>query len=161
MISTDKENEVIAANRNELMISTDNGATWNAIQLPLKLSSVQAVSTAPNGSLWVGGREGLFFSEDHGQSWKQLIRLPLADINGLNYNRQLGRLIVTSWRSTLILALDVDNKTWKWWDTGWTVRAVRSLGSRLVAASLYNGVIVQPGREQTTANVSASGGAQQ
>ena len=152
-----KENEVLAANRSQLMISTDGSATWHAITLPSKLTSVQAVTTAPKGSLWVGGREGLFYSEDQGQSWQQLSTLPLADINGLNYNRALGRVIVTSWRSTMVFAIDESSKTWKWWDAGWTVRSVRSQGGRLVAASLYDGVVVQPKSEETGATTASSG----
>ena len=152
-----KENEVLAANRSQLMISTDGSATWHAITLPSKLTSVQAVTTAPKGSLWVGGREGLFYSEDQGQSWQQLSTLPLADINGLNYNRALGRVIVTSWRSTMVFAIDESSKTWKWWDAGWTVRSVRSQGGRLVAASLYDGVVMQPKSEETGATTASSG----
>jgi photosystem II stability/assembly factor-like uncharacterized protein len=152
-----KENEVLAANRSQLMISTDGSATWHAITLPSKLTSVQAVTTAPKGSLWVGGREGLFYSEDQGQSWQQLSTLPLADINGLNYNREMGRVIVTSWRSTMVFAIDESSKTWKWWDAGWTVRSVRSQGGRLVAASLYDGVVMQPKSEETGATTASSG----
>ena len=152
-----KENEVLAANRSQLMISTDGSATWHAITLPSKLTSVQAVTTAPKGSLWVGGREGLFYSEDQGQSWQQLSTLPLADINGLNYNREMGRVIVTSWRSTMVFAIDESSKTWKWWDAGWTVRSVRSQGGRLVAASLYDGVVVQPKSEEPGATTASSG----
>jgi photosystem II stability/assembly factor-like uncharacterized protein len=152
-----KENEVLAANRSQLMISTDGSATWHAITLPSKLTSVQAVTTAPKGSLWVGGREGLFYSEDQGQSWQQLSTLPLADINGLNYNSGMGRVIVTSWRSTMVFAIDESSKTWKWWDAGWTVRSVRSQGGRLVAASLYDGVVVQPKSEETGATTASSG----
>ncbi|WP_254062099.1 transcriptional regulator [Acidobacterium sp. S8] len=152
-----KDNVVVAANHRQLMVSNDSGVTWHEITLPSKLSYVQAVTTAPKGSLWAGGREGLFYSEDQGQSWQQLSTLPLADINGLHYNQEMGRIIVTSWRSTLIFAIDESSKTWKWWNTGWTVRSVRSLNGRLVAASLYNGVVVQPQTEEAAATTAASG----
>ena len=158
---TAKDNEVLAANRRQMMISTDGGTNWHEIALPSKLSYVQAVTTAPKGSIWVGGREGLFYSQDQGQSWQQLSTLPLADINGLSFNRELGRIIVTSARSTIIFAIDENSMTWKWWDAGWTVRSVRSLGGRLVAASLYDGVVVQPKSEETAAtSASSSGGTQ-
>jgi hypothetical protein len=42
------------------------------------------------------------------------------------------------------MAVNEADKSWKWWDAGWHVRGVRSNGSRLLAASLYNGVVVQP-----------------
>jgi photosystem II stability/assembly factor-like uncharacterized protein len=148
---TAKGNIVLAANRKQMMISTDGGTGWHEITLPSKLTSIQAVTTAPKGTLWVGGREGLFYSEDDGQNWQQLSALPVSDINGLSYNREMGRIVVSSWRSTLIFAIDDNTKTWKWWDAGWTVRAVQSLGNRLVAASQYDGVVMQPKSEETAA----------
>jgi photosystem II stability/assembly factor-like uncharacterized protein len=153
---TSKNTTVLAANHRQLMISSDSGVTWHELTLPAKLTSVQAVVTAPKGSLWVGGREGLFYSEDQGQTWQQLATLPLADISGLSYNEALGRIVVTSWRSTLVFAIDESDRTWKWWDAGWTIRSVRSLGGRLVAASLYDGVVVQPKAEETAAAGSSS-----
>ena len=156
---TAKGNVVLAANRKQLMISTDGGTTWEEVALPGKLSSIHTVTTAPKGSLWVGGREGLFYSDDQGQNWQQLSTLPLADINGLSYNQELGRVVVTSAQSTMVFAIDESSKTWKWWDAGWTLRSVRSLGNRLVAASLYDGVVVQPKSEET-ATASGGGGTQ-
>lgn len=154
-----KGNVVLAANRKQLMVSDDSGATWREIVLPAKLSSIQAVTTAPGGSLWVGGREGLFYSEDEGRSWQQLEKIPLANINGLSYNRELGRIVVTSTQSTVVFAVDEKSKTWRWWNAGWTLHSVRSMGARLVAASLYNGVVVEPGPEQTA--VASGGGTRQ
>lgn len=150
-----KGDVVLAANHRQLMVSNDNGTNWHQITLPAKLTSVQAVTTAPKGSLWVGGREGLFYSEDQGQHWQQST-IPLADINGLTYNTAMDRIIVTSWRSTLVFAVDDSSKTWKWWNTGWTVRSVQSLGNRLIAASLYNGIVVEPQAVEAAASVAAS-----
>ncbi|QNI33122.1 transcriptional regulator [Alloacidobacterium dinghuense] len=156
---TAKANVVMAANRQQLMLSTDGGTEWHAITLPAKLTSVQAVTTAPKGSLWVGGREGLFYSDDQGQSWQQMATLPMAGINGLSYNNEIGRVVVTSSRSTMVFAIDESSKTWKWWDAGWPLRSVRSLGNRLVAASFYDGVVIQPKQEETAA-ASSGGGTQ-
>lgn len=148
--------EVLAANRSHLMVSSDNGLTWQERAMPSKLTAIQAAATEPKGSLWVGGREGLFYSEDQGQSWQQMSTLPMTDIGDLYYDRELGRIVVTSLRSTMVFAIDAATKSWKWWDAGWTLRAVRSLGGRLVAASLYDGVVVQPKQEETAAAATGS-----
>jgi hypothetical protein len=34
--------------------------------------------------------------------------------------------------------------TWKWWKTGYRLNLVRAAGDRMVAASLYDGVLVEP-----------------
>jgi len=140
---------VLAARRQDLMLSEDNGRTWQPVALPTGLSDVRALTTSPNGTLWVGGLQGVFYSDDKGQNWRPIERLPIAEINGLHYDAGLGRVVVTSRRSTVVLAFNVDDKSWKWWDTGWTVHSVQSLGERLVGASLYDGVVMQPGSPST------------
>jgi hypothetical protein len=44
-----------------------------------------------------------------------------------------------------VFAINSDDRTWKWWNAGWRVRMVHSMGGHLVGASLYDGVVVQPG----------------
>lgn len=135
---------VFAAQRKDLRISEDSGVNWKQIALPEKLSSVRALTTAPNGTLWVGGREGAFYSNDHGQTWEAMSRLPIGNIGSLDWDGALKRIVITSTDSTLVFAVDSSDKTWKWWDAGWRVRMVHTLGGHLVAASLYDGIVVQP-----------------
>ena len=54
------------------------------------------------------------------------------------------RLMVTSANGTLMMAIDPVKKDWNWSDIGWNVHTVHSSGGRLVAASLYDGVVLQP-----------------
>jgi photosystem II stability/assembly factor-like uncharacterized protein len=146
---------ILAAQRNSLVLSTDGGQNWQALALPEKLSFVQSVAVDPSGTFWVGGRQGIFFSQDHAQSWRSLSTLPVADINGLSYDPELKRLVVTSWRSTWVLAIDPATQTWKWWDAGWSVQSVHSSGGRLLGATLYNGVVIQPPDTTMTAAVNS------
>ena len=146
---------VFAARRNDLRISEDSGVTWKPIALPAKLSSVRALTTAPNGTLWLGGREGAFYSNDHGQTWQSMSTLPISNIGSVDWDAVLNRIVITSTDSTLVFAIDSSDKTWKWWDAGWKVRMVHTMGGRLVAASLYDGVVVQP------SDANAPGAAQQ
>ena len=81
---------------------------------------------------------------DNGANWTFMANLPISDINGIEYEGDLKRLVITSWSSTWVMAVNETDKSWKWWDAGWHVRGVRSNGGRLLAASLYNGVVVQP-----------------
>ncbi len=135
---------VVAAQRTALSLSQDGGKSWQPLAMPQKLTWLNAITTAPDGGLWLGGREGVFYSEDHGQSWTEMSTLPISDINGLSYDPDLKRIIVTSWVSSWILAVDPSDRTWKFWDAGWKVHNVRSSGGRLLGATLYNGVVVEP-----------------
>ncbi|HTZ60695.1 MAG TPA: hypothetical protein VMB49_21440 [Acidobacteriaceae bacterium] len=135
---------VIAAQRTALAWSEDGGTTWQSMPMPQKLTWMQSITLAGNGSLWVGGREGVFYTDDRGQSWKDVSNLPISDISGLSYDPGLKRVLATSWNSSWLLAIDPSDRTFKFYDPGWRVRHVRSLDGRLLAASPYNGVVMEP-----------------
>jgi photosystem II stability/assembly factor-like uncharacterized protein len=150
---------VVAASQSSLMLSSNDGQTWSQMAMPGKLSGIRALVVAANHSVWVGGREGLFYTEDAGQSWKPLANLPLGEISGLTYDPDLKRVLVTSRSSTLIFGVDGTDTRWKWWDAGWPVHEVYSKNGRLVGASFYDGVVVEP--EPTPGKpVTPAGGAQ-
>ena len=149
---------VVAAGRTGLVVSTDGGKSWNPVAKPEKLTSIAALVVSANQSVWVGGREGLFYSEDSGQSWKAIANLPLGAITGLTYDADLKRVLVTSPSSTLIFGVDSTDSQWKWWDAGWKVHDVHSKNGRLVGASFYDGVVIEP--EPTPGNPAPSTGAQ-
>ena len=134
---------VFAARHADLRLSQDGGMNWSPVALPSKLTSVAALTTTPSGVLWVGGGEGAFYSEDHGQTWNA-IPLPVSAIDNIDYDPGLGRVVITSRDSDMVFAINSDDKTWKWWNAGWRIRMVHSMDGHLVGASLYNGVVVQP-----------------
>ena len=140
---------VIAAQRTALAWSEDGGKNWQPLAMPHKLTWLQSISMAANGSVWLGGREGVFYSEDRGQNWTELSTLPISDISGLAYDPDLKRVVITSWASSWVLAVDPADRTWKFYDPGWKVRHVRSMSGRLVAATSYNGVVVEPQKTPT------------
>jgi photosystem II stability/assembly factor-like uncharacterized protein len=147
---------VLASRRSSMVISQDGGQNWQVLALPQVLTAANTIAVTPEGSLWVGGREGAFFSEDKGATWTQMKTLPISNINNLSYNSDLKRIMVTSWDSTMIFAVDEHTRDFKWWEAGWNVRFVRSIGGRLMGASLFNGVVVQP--QMQGANAGAAGG---
>jgi photosystem II stability/assembly factor-like uncharacterized protein len=133
-----------AAGRQFILASQDGGKTWQQSPMPEKAATLRFLATADNGSVWIAGREGLFYSEDHAQSWKQLSSLPFNDVDGMDFNPEFKRLMVTSANGTLMMAIDPVKKDWNWWDIGWNVHTVRTLSGRMVAASLFDGVVLQP-----------------
>ncbi len=135
---------VVAASRAGLMVSEDSGQSWRSAPLPGNLTGIKALVVAANHSIWAGGREGLFYSEDTGANWKAIANLPLGEISGLTYDADLKRVLVTSRSSTMIFGVDGTDTQWKWWDAGWKVHEVHSKNGRLVGASLYDGVVLEP-----------------
>lgn len=140
-------NTIYASRRDDIMVSSDRGATWQPVIYPSGLTAVEALAVTPNGTLWAGGREGVFTTQDRGRSWHRMQRLPVVEINSLAWDGEMQRILLTSGQSTVIFAIDPANDTWKWWNAGWTVHAVASLGGRLAAASMFSGVVAQPEAE--------------
>ncbi|HUY80783.1 MAG TPA: hypothetical protein VMU92_03595 [Acidobacteriaceae bacterium] len=135
---------VYAAQLDGLRLSWDGGLQWKPVNMPVGLSPIDALATTPSGTLWLGGRQGAFYSNDHGKTWHAIHNLPVREIDSIRYDPGLQRVVLTSRSSDVIFAINPDNRTWQWWDAGWKVRMVHSMNGRLVAASLYDGVVVEP-----------------
>jgi len=133
-----------AARPDAVVISQDAGQNWWPVGIPVALTRIHRITFSPDGTLWVGAREGVYFTRDKGTSWMWVHRLPLVDIDDLYYDAQLGRVLVSSRGSEFVYAIDPGTLDWKWWQTGYRLSAVRASGGRLLAASLEDGVLMEP-----------------
>ncbi len=135
---------MIAGQRNSLMLSEDAGRSWKPIPMPSGLSGINALALSADGAIWTGGREGVFYSKDSGATWDAIKNLPLGEVGGLNYDPVLKRVLVSSRASTSIFGVDASGSPWKYWQAGWRVHQVLQQGNRLIAASLFDGVVLEP-----------------
>ena len=65
-------------------------------------------------------------------------------MDDLSYDASLGKVLASSQSSDQIYAIDPKTSGWKWWQTGYRIGMVRVAGKRMVAASLYDGVVLEP-----------------
>lgn len=133
-----------AARQDGVVLSTDSGLTWMPMQIPTMLTRIHRIAFSANGTLWLGAREGVYLTRDLGKSWLWIQRLPFRDVDDLSYDSGLGKMLVSSRSSEQIYAIDPKTLRWKWWQTGYRITLVRGAGERLLAASLSDGVLVQP-----------------
>ncbi|MFI5201505.1 MAG: WD40/YVTN/BNR-like repeat-containing protein, partial [Candidatus Kapaibacterium sp.] len=79
ILAFDNKNDVFSAVPfGGLFRSTDDGRDWDEIDSSLQHESIQDVSLAPNGHVFVGTYgDGIFRSTNYGNSWSRLTNSPL------------------------------------------------------------------------------------
>jgi hypothetical protein len=133
-----------AAQADGVAVSHDAGKSWWPMGVPTMLTRIHRVAFSPDGTLWLGAREGVYYTRDLGKSWMWIHRLPFRDIDDLSYDPQSRRMLVSSRSSDQVYAIDSKNMTWEFWRAGYKIALIRSAGDHLVAASLNDGVVVGP-----------------
>jgi len=133
-----------AARQDGVVLSTDAGQTWEPMGTPAMLTRIHCVAFSADGTLWLGAREGVYFTRDLGKTWLWVNRFPLNDVDDLSYDAHLGKVLVSSQSSDQVYAIDPKSLEWKWAQTGYRINRVRAAGERLLAASMYDGVLIEP-----------------
>jgi photosystem II stability/assembly factor-like uncharacterized protein len=139
------KSNVVAASLHSLAFSADAGATWGAILLPEGLTQVGAVSVEPSGTIWVGGREGVFVSKNGGNDWVTPKNLFVNTVNSIYYDDSSSRMIVTTGSyGNIVFLVQLPSMHVSFADSGWNLRFARPMGDHLIAATLYDGIVIQP-----------------
>ena len=135
---------IVAARRDGLALSSDAGRTWDSIGPPSAVSLIHRVAFTPNGTLWLAAHEGIYLSHDEGKTWRTIDRFPMSNVDDVYYDAQMQRVLVSSRDRDWVFAIDPAALSWTWSRTGYRVFLVRAAAGRMVAASLYDGVLLAP-----------------
>lgn len=136
---------VVAASLGAVKLSTDGGTSWQAVRLPAKVTQISALSVDGQGDVWVGDRDGVYLSMDRGASWRTLPGLVVRNVDNLYFDEPANRMLVTANEpATTAYAVAIPSLQVSSWDTKWNLRFVRPVGDHLVAATLFDGIVVQP-----------------
>ncbi|MGI4829147.1 MAG: WD40/YVTN/BNR-like repeat-containing protein [Janthinobacterium lividum] len=135
---------VLVASLDHLVFSPDGGNSWGPVTLPSSLRQIGAVGIDGDKNIWVGGREGVWFSPDNGATWKTLRNLFVTQVDSIFYDPAQQRVLVTASTSPVVFSVHVPDDKVTYFDTGWKLRFVRPVGDHLVGATLFDGVVVQP-----------------
>jgi ligand-binding sensor domain-containing protein len=127
-----------------VVLSTDAGQNWMPLEIPAMITRIHCIAFSANGTLWMGANEGVFFTRDQGKTWMWVKRLPLHNVDGLYYDAHLDRVLATSRSSEQIFIVDPNSLAWTWAQTGYRINLARAANGRLLAASLDDGVLVEP-----------------
>jgi len=136
---------VFVATLHSAHLSADGGANWKSVSLPDALTQVAAIAVDGTRCLWVGGREGIFYSENGGATWQTLRNFSIHDINNIYFDEPSQRVLLTANnKNTIAFSVRIPDKTVQYWNTGWHLRMVRTVGDHFVGATLFDGVVIQP-----------------
>lgn len=136
---------VLASSLSKATITYDDGKTWSPVAPPSDLTQITAVAVDGFGGLWMGGREGVYLSEDKGASWRIVQNLFVRDVNNIFWDERGQRVLVTANSpTTFAFAAHLPDKKVNYWNTGWNLRLVRPVGDHLVGATLFDGIVIQP-----------------
>lgn len=136
---------VVVGTMHIVQFSADSGKTWSPIQIPPKLTQIDAVAVDPSGTVWVGGPQGCFVSSDAGATWTTIKNLYVQLVNNLFYDEAKQRMTVTlGGANSMIFTVQLPQKTVTYTDSGWNLRFARPLGDHLIAVTFFDGVVAQP-----------------
>jgi ligand-binding sensor domain-containing protein len=135
---------MVAARPTGVVLSNDAGQTWWPMGVPTALTRIHRVAFSSDGTLWVGAREGVYFTHDKGKTWMWVHRLPLSGVDDLYYDARQDKILVCSRGADIVYSIDAKSLDWKWLQTGFPLVLVRPAGNHLMAASLDDGVLAEP-----------------
>jgi photosystem II stability/assembly factor-like uncharacterized protein len=135
---------MLAARRESVILSKDQGKTWMPLRTPTRIKNIHKVAFSPDGQVWLGTGDGIYFSRDKGESWFWLEKVPIWDTGDLSFDRQSGRMLATSRSNQMLYSIDPQTLTFTAVATGFRLFEVKSAAGRQIAVSLQDGVLIAP-----------------
>jgi len=151
---------IVAATRTKVFLSTDKGATFTSKSLASYVTNIRGVTVLPDSQIFLASREGAFHSGDGGTTWEHVLTgLPDKDITSITYDGGSKRMLATSLQTGVVFESSDKGRTWQRGpDSGYPLRRVSVVHGRLVGATPFDGVIVQPENESQSAAAGSGGG---
>jgi len=146
---------IAAATRSSVLVSTDTGKTWQeSTGLSSYLSSIRSVTLTPDKQILIASREGAFRSPNAGGGWEHVQNgLPDKNISSIVYDQGANRLLATSTETGVVFESEDSGRSWhRGPDTGYPLRRVSVVHGKFVAATPFDGVVVQPEGENRSAS---------
>lgn len=128
-----------------LAVSADGGKTWRTAAMPKQQMQVSALAVDGRGRIWVGDRDGVYFSADKGTTWQPLDDPYVRKAINIYFDASADRMLVSTGEfGTKLFSVNDANEHVSEIDTGWNLRFARPVGNYLIGATLFDGIVVQP-----------------
>jgi photosystem II stability/assembly factor-like uncharacterized protein len=147
-VSVQAEGDLIAlATRSGVLTSTNGGAKWqDSNTLSPFVSSIRSLTITPDKEIMIASREGAFRSPNAGGGWEHMENgLPDKNISSITYDQSRNRLLATSTETGVVFESQDNGQSWQRGpDTGYPLRRISVVHGHYVAATPFDGVVVQP-----------------
>ena len=149
---------IVVASRTNVLVSADDGATWKQGTLASYVTSIRGLTITPDSQILIASREGAFRSSDSGATWEHILNgLPDKNISSVSYDGTKKRVLATSMAAGVVFHSSDNGRTWhRGPDTGYPLRQISVVHGRFMAATPFDGVIVQPDHENESASAEPS-----
>jgi photosystem II stability/assembly factor-like uncharacterized protein len=158
-VSVQADGKLIAlATRSNVLVSKDDGKTWQDSSLSSYVSSIRGVTITSDGTIMFASREGAFRSPNGGGGWEHMQNgLPDKNISSITYDQSNKRLLATSTETGVVFESVDAGHTWtRGPDTGYPLRHISVVHGRFVAATPFDGVVIQPENDDRSASGTAA-----
>jgi hypothetical protein len=144
-----------------IFLSKDEGASWMEISYPRYVTGLYNLTVVPDGSLWLGTREGALHSTDGGKTWAHLLAgLPTRNVFSVRYDAVGQRLLATALFAHGVFESKDGGQSWQRTpDAGVSIRHALNYQGRLLGASSYNGLLLEQSSAVESASDAAHSGA--
>jgi photosystem II stability/assembly factor-like uncharacterized protein len=147
-VSVQADGELIAvATRSSVLTSINGGANWQESNaLAPFVSSIRTLTITPDKQIMIASREGAFRSPNAGGGWEHMQNgLPDKNISSITYDQTGHRLLATSTETGVVFESQDNGQSWQRGpDTGYPLRRISVVHGHYVAATPFDGVVVQP-----------------
>ena len=149
---------VALVTHNAALISHDWGKSWNPVTYPSYIGKVNSLTVVPNGAMWLSSQQGAVESSDGGKTWRYVLGgLPKDDVLEVDYDPVGQRLLATALHQHTVFFSKDNGLTWQHTENAdVSIRTAMSYQGRLLATSLYNGVLMQEGSESASSATKAA-----
>jgi photosystem II stability/assembly factor-like uncharacterized protein len=149
---------IVAATNTNVVFSNDGGGAWQQAALPNYLTAIHTVTVTPDGQILMASREGAYRSSDSGATWEHMMNgLPDKSITSISYDGKGKRLLATSLATGVVFESQDGGRSWsRGPDSGYPLRSVKVVQGRFMAATPFDGVIVQTGDGSESASAATS-----
>ncbi|MGB7584492.1 MAG: transcriptional regulator [Terriglobales bacterium] len=160
-VSVRADGELIAiATHSSVLTSTNGGASWQESNaLAPFVSSIRSLTITPDKEIMIASREGAFRSPNDGGGWQHMQNgLPDKNISSITYDQSNHRLLATSSETGVVFESQDNGQSWQRGpDTGYPLRRISVVHGRYVAATPFDGVVIQPESDNRSASADVGG----